>query len=584
MTFLEFIRKNSILVLIVIGVVGLGLVMMDYSGKGSYFSRDYYVQVNGTGYSYPETSSLGENGKQFVQSLYSATTSKVRNQFDTNEDDVISEDEQAAMNAYLSQHPETQEFLNFLSNLLQSWSYGYSKEDWCNIAVNRAILHEEAKELGVAPSKEQIDAYIQAMPAFRKADGSFDQALYQRLTGYHNGMSNNAQEGAFRKVVADMMTWECLSAVMTDGVKYQTKSVSDLADMLTQKVSGITAWLPADKVQEPAAPTEEELKAYWEQHADNYKTEESRIVSVYTLTPAEGSSVESLMMTADALMQDLSAANGKGFDNLLATAAENPENEPFTYLNAEGKSHVTYALSTMAAADPALQQQVEHNGKTTTLAEIAFREVDASAVPGVEQYEKAAAEGRADDIASITQVRGYFPTADGKLLFIRVEGVQNAETLPFEQAREAALADLKKERADNALDLAAKELFSRMEAAENLDAAFALATEAGAEKENFGPLSVGLSDEELPQALEPQALISVASGKMAPVIITPEGARFTGVTGRTVEQSAEYDMAKAFNIIPMQNAQLRDAVLRDCLHNAYVRYSINLSEHARGKE
>ena len=50
MTFLEFIRKNSLLVLIVIVAIGAGLIMMDYSGQGSAFSRDFYIQVNGTNY------------------------------------------------------------------------------------------------------------------------------------------------------------------------------------------------------------------------------------------------------------------------------------------------------------------------------------------------------------------------------------------------------------------------------------------------------------------------------------------------------------------------------------------------------
>lgn len=579
MTFLEFIRKNSLLVLIVIAAVGLGLVMMDYSGKGSYFSRDFYIQVNGTGYSYPETAALGEHGQQYVQSLYSATTGKLRTQFDKNEDDTISADEQAAMNAWLSEHPDYQEFTALLNSVLQAWCYGYAEDSATNTAINRAVLHEEARALGIYPSKEQIDAYLRAMPAFRMADGSFDQALYQRLTGYHNGMSNNAQESAFRGVIADMMVWECLSNLLTDGVKYQTKSVSDMVDMFTQKVSGVTAWLPADKVQAPAAPTEEELKAYWEQHAAAYQTAERRIVSVYTLTPAEGSSVEALMSTADALMQDLSAAGGKGFDNLLAAAAENPENEPFTYLTPEGKSHITCPLSTFEEAAEPLQQQVEHNGATATLAHIAFREVDSA--PAVTAYEQAEAEGKADDLATITQVRGYFPTKEGKIVFIRVEAAEPPTELPFEQAREAALADFNKERADHALELAARELFSRMEAAETLDAAFAMATEAGAQKEDFGPVAVGLSEEKLPEGLEPQALISVASGKMAPLVITAEGARFTGVSGRTVEQSPEYDMLKAFSLIPSQNAQLGTAVLLDWLHSAYTRYNVVLSQHIK---
>lgn len=579
MTVLEFIRKNSLLVLIVIAAVGLGLVMMDYSGKGSYFSRDFYIQVNGTGYSYPETAALGENGQQYVQSLYSATTSKLRAQFDTNEDDSISADEQAAMNAWLSQHPEYQEFMGFLQNVSQAWSYGYAGDSGINTAINRAILHSESAALGIAPSKEQLDLYIRNMPAFRTADGGFDQALYQRLTGYHNGMSNNAQESAFRSVVSDMMVWECLCNMLTEGVRYQTKSVSDLMDMFSQKVSGITAWLPASAVQAPAAPTEEELKAYWEQHREQYKTEERRIVSVYTLTPAEGSSTEALMSTADALMQDLSAANGKGFDNLLAAAAENPENEAFTYLTAAGKSHETYPLSTMAEAAAPLQQQVEHNGKTATLAQIAYTEVESA--PAVAEYEQAESAGKSDDLASITQVRGYFPTKEGKLLFIRVEAVEPPAELDFDAAREAALADLNKERADNALDITAKELFARMETAETPDAAFAMAEQAGAAKENFGPVAVGLSEEKLPEGLEPQALISVRSGKMAPLFVNAEGARFTAVTGRTLEESNDYNMLKAFSLIPSQNAQLGTAVLLDWLHNAYTRYKVQLSEHIK---
>ena len=73
MTILEFIRKNSLMVLIVIVAVGAGLVMMDYSGKGSAFSRDFYIRVDDVGYSYPEAAALGENGKQYLSSLISAT-------------------------------------------------------------------------------------------------------------------------------------------------------------------------------------------------------------------------------------------------------------------------------------------------------------------------------------------------------------------------------------------------------------------------------------------------------------------------------------------------------------------------------
>ena len=40
MSALEFIRKNSLLVLIVVAGVGLGLLMMDYGDRGSMFGKD----------------------------------------------------------------------------------------------------------------------------------------------------------------------------------------------------------------------------------------------------------------------------------------------------------------------------------------------------------------------------------------------------------------------------------------------------------------------------------------------------------------------------------------------------------------
>lgn len=582
MSTLEFIRKNSILVLVVIAGVGAGLVMMDYGDKGSQFSRDFYIQVNDTNYSYPETAHLGENGQSYLHSLYSNTNTKLREKFDTNQDDQLSETELLAMQAWMGEHPEFAQFMEFTSSLLQNWSYGMADDAGVNTAVNRLILQSEAAHLGIIPSKEQIDTYIQSMPAFRKEDGSFDQEFYHRMTGFRDGAANNAQEKAFRGVVSDMMVWECLTNLLTDDLRYQSKTLSDLVDALSQKVSGRTAWLPATAVSEPAEPTEEELKTYWEQHKDHYKSEDQRIVSLYTLTPGEGSNVDALMMTADGLMQDLSLASGKGFDALVEAAAENPENEPFEYKNAEGATHTTYALSTMAKADAALKTEVEYNGKTMTLAEIAFREVPSA--PTVEAYEAAVKAGKGEQLPSITQVRGCF-VKDGKVLCLRVEAAVPPTTLSFEDARAAALADLKKERADHALEIAAHELYAAMEksAAEGgLDAAMQKATEAGAEVKPFDSMGIGLNaDADLPKGLEPQALLSVASGKLAPLVVLEDGARITGVTGRTVEESPEYTAAKAFSLLPSQNAQLRGNVLMDWLNDAYNRYHVVLSQHVK---
>ena len=582
MTALEFIRKNSLLVLIVVLGVGLGLLMMDYGDRGNMFVKDYYIQVNGTGYTYPEAAALGENGQHYVQSLHSNTSAKLRNMFDKDENEELNETETAAMQAWVSQHPEYDRFVQFLSAMHQSWCYGFADDAAVNIAVNRAVIQEQARELGIAPSKEQIDTYLQAMPVFKKADGSFDQELYQRMTGFRNGAANHQQESAFRSVIADMMVWEAVGNLMTDGLQLQNQNNSQLVDVMHQQMRGKTAWLAKDRLPAPAAATEEELKAYWEQNKEKYLSDERRIVSVYTLTPGEGSGIDALMATADVIMQELSQANGKGFDQKLAAAAENPENEAFTYLNAEGKSHTTYELCSLAGAPEGLKARVEHNGNTVSLADIAFKEVEAA--PTVAEFEAAKAAGTDDELATIRQVRGYFPTGDGKIAFLRVEAIETPSVLPFEQAREAAAADLQAERVANALTDASNKLYEEMTAACNedgIDAAFAKAAGHGAIVEDFGPVGLGFSHKGLPMGLETQALISVPTGKLAPMVTLNGGSRISGVTGRTVETSAEYAAMKSFMHIPGLNARLRGDMLLDWLRDTYTRYNVRFSEHIK---
>ena len=584
MSVLEFIRRNSLLVLIVVFALGLGFLFMDYGDKGNMFGTNFYIQVNGVSYNYQETVNLGENGESYLHSLYSTASQKIRDKFDANEDDSMSDDELAAMNAWLNEHPEYQEYMDFIGSMMQVMAFGLAEDGGVNVAVNRAIIQQVGKDLGLIPSKEQVDAYIKAMPPFQKDDGSFDQDLYHRLTGYDRvrGLSNNTQETAFRSVVSDLIVLECLNNIFTGDVRYQGKAVSDLVDAVYQDMRGKNAWLPAGAVKEPPAPSEEELREFWEENKEDYKSDERRIVSVYTLAPAEGANIESLIATADMLMEDLSKADGKGFDQLLEGAAENPEYEPFTYKTADGKSHTTGALTTLAGAPAELQVQVDHNGKSMSLAEVAFSEVDSA--PTVQQYEENLKAGNLEQRVSIKQVRGYFLTKDSKLIFIRVEAIEEPVVLEFDAAREKALADLMKNRSENALEVAANKLFAEMEAAlpeGGVDAAFAKAEAAGATVKDFGPTNLSTSADQLPAGVDAKALISVPTGKLAPIAISKEGASITAVTGRTIESSPDYAAAKSFRAIPSENARLRGEILVDWIQNAYVTYKVNLANEVR---
>ena len=579
MTILEFIRKNSILVIVVIVGVGAGLVMMDYAGKSSAFSRDFYIKVNGTGYSYPEAASMGENGKEFLVSLVQATR-RLTDEFDADGDGQFNEQEQAALRSWQDAHPEFMEFYALLQEIYAAWSYGAAAREEDNVAINRAVLHAEADALGIHPSEQQIDNYLRSMPPFRLADGSFNLELYQRLTGYRRGIPNRVQEEIFRGVIADMMVWESLSSLVGDGVGYSSKTQLAQADAFLQSVSGRTAWLPTGAVPPPPAPTEEELHAWWEEHKDAYQSEERRIVSVYTLSPGKDSNMENLLTTTDILMQELSMANGQGLDKLLTDAADNAEYDPFDYLLEDGSTHRIYDLADKETLREKLTDEVNYNGNDTRLADVVFAEV--SEAPTVEAYKNATQNGTQEQLVSIKQIRGPYTTKDNKVKLLRVEAIEPPVTLSFEEARESALRDFRAERAAQALKNAAEKLYSDMQATakdQGMPAAYALAAETGAQVENYGPLSLAQATATLPSGVTDADILSTPSGKLTPLVILADGARITSVDKRTVEDSPALTMQKRLYYLPNENAMLRRNMMQDWLNAAYTRFDVQLSQH-----
>ena len=581
MTILEFIRKNSLMVLIVIVAVGAGLVMMDYSGKGSAFSRDFYIRVDDVGYSYPEAAALGENGKQYLSSLISAT-GELTEHLDADGNGTIDSAEQPAAIAWQQEHPEVFQSLNDLRSVYAAWHYGVAKDGEVNVAINRAMLQAEADRLGLHPSEEQIDAYLRSLPAFKKEDGSFNLDLYRRLAGYRHGNVSRVHEEALRGVVADIIIWDALQKMVSDNIAFNTKAQTTYLDAISQNISGITAFIPSSAIPAAPDPTEEELRAYWEQHKENYKSDEQRIISVYTLTPGEGSNTENLLATADEILQELSLANGQGLDGILDRASKNPQYEPFTYLQADGSTLQSYELATQQELAERLQDTVNDNGKDVPLAAIAFSEVENVATPEI--YQSAKANGTADRLVAIRQIRGFYTTADGKLKLVRIEAVKPPTVLDYEEAKDRALTDCRKERADNALKCKAQEIYEQIQknlGEKGLRNAFEIASTSGGAVEDFGPLAMGQLNTVLPTGVSDADLIGTPSGKLAPLATLPNGARITAVSRRTVEKSPSATMRRQLMELPMQNDQLRAEMMQEWQNAGFSRFNVQLSSSVR---
>lgn len=576
MNILESIRKNSLLVLIAIVGVGVGLLMSDYGGKGSMLSNDFTIKVDGVSYGPNEAEILGGNTQNVIRTLSEAVHSRARNHFDADGNQTLSDDEISKVQAWFNEHPEALESAFALESTLRAWSYGKLLDSELNIAINRALISAEAKTLGIYPSKEQIDTYIETLFAFKKMDGSFDNELYRQLSGFRGERSDPATERMFRSVIADIIVWDALRTLLTDGVQIDARAQMDIINIMLQDFKGMTAWIPAANLPAITNPTDEELKTFWEANKGLYLSDERRIVSLYTLKPGKDVSMNDLLGTGEFIMQDIAQSNGRDIPDLIAAASTNPENALFSYKTADGKSHVTLPACSIDALPELLRQEIDGRDGGMPIGELAF---EVEGAPSLEAYDKALADKKPLE-SSIKQIRGFYPTTQGTLLMICVDSIDAPKELSFELAREDALVDYIAEKKQTQLVDHAEKLFADMgkliRDKKGVDAAIALATAAGAEISDFDDVSFE-GNIDLPVGLNPAAFTYVAKGTLAPLVILEDGARITLLTERSYTDSPEMNLNKSQWELPRAIITVRENVMIDWIHQSYRKYNVEIN-------
>ena len=149
-------------------------------------------------------------------------------------------------------------------------------------ALQNAMLKSYASDMGLTVPDEMVAEAIKIQPQFQGPDGTFDQALYQNALT-NAGYSTEAFEALVRE---DLLRQHVRHPFL--GLTFNNeKALKRFSDQLNQ-VRDVRAILvtPRD-VAAPAAPTDEELKALYEELKTNYTTQEYRAFDVVMLDLAE---------------------------------------------------------------------------------------------------------------------------------------------------------------------------------------------------------------------------------------------------------------------------------------------------------
>ena len=498
MTFLEFIRKNMLIAVIVIVGILVGLIMMDYGNSGSAFSRDYRIEVNGTRYKAQYTMTNGDKTQYYL--LHMGCVDK-----------------------------------------LELWGLGLLNQTNENYAVNRLLLREAAAELGIAPSNEEIDEYIKTrIPAFQ-INNQFSYDAYKELIGYNNGELNSSAENDVRELVSDMIIHDTIKQIVAANVSENKEAKKKVDEAINQNISGCIAVLQLANQEEPAAPSAEVLKQYWEQHKLNYMTEEKRAFTVIKL------------------MGDRKVAGAASIiqEALVKTPAATPE-EVINAKRSECAELEDYKIqrynecTATTAPDELKQQRVSVNGVDAPLNALIFNSALTSQTAG--------------------QYSTYF-TDEGDLnsYIIRIDSIVPAVPQSFEQAEEAA-------RKDWIADARVKLFYAKANAIQSMinealaagidmKSAFVAATEAGAVVTEF--TNEPLYTVAATGAQTASQLSRTHSGSLAPLVKTPTEVVITGISNRTKSKAEENSTMEQLN-----NVIMTEALMRDWIISAYSHYKV----------
>lgn len=172
--------------------------------------------------------------------------------------------------------------------------------------VAATALESEAASLGVSVGDAQIRNRITSAPAFRGADGAFNRDAYTQFL-----RQQNTTEQDFEQKLRDEGARTILQGAVVSGVHAPPSAAERLAAWRSERRSFTYGELvPADLAEPVPAPTDDEVKAWYDGHNDRYMRPETRKISYILLSPDD---VKDEVKIDEATLQDAYAARKDEF-------------------------------------------------------------------------------------------------------------------------------------------------------------------------------------------------------------------------------------------------------------------------------
>ena len=291
--------------------------------------------------------------------------------------------------------------------------------------VTAAALDNEAAQLGISVGDEVVAEQILQIPAFQSINGEFDREAY-RFALQQAGLNESRFEDQLRRETARGL----LQGAMVQSAVMPQTYVDTLIAFAGERRAFAWATLDARQLEAPVdTPTEAQLTAWYEANPTVFTTPAAKRITLAALTP--DMILDQITIDEEALRAEYEARSAE---------YNTPARRLVERLVFANDAAAEAGLAALTAGETDFETLVADRG--LTLADVDLGDI-AQADLG--------AAGEAVFAAEVGSVVGPFPTSLGPAIF-RVNGMLDAQNIPFEDVRADLAAELSPDRARRVIE------------------------------------------------------------------------------------------------------------------------------------
>ena len=148
--------------------------------------------------------------------------------------------------------------------------------------TNRISVQKAGIDYGVTPSNEEVERFVENV-LFADNEGNYDIEAYNDFV--KNRITNLGGTKGFNEYVKDLLTAQNLSKLLGGGIAPELETLRAIYDNEGQVITAEQIVIEPGNYEAKVDPSEDEIKAFYEENKANYNSDELRSVSYVHIQP-----------------------------------------------------------------------------------------------------------------------------------------------------------------------------------------------------------------------------------------------------------------------------------------------------------